>query len=194
MIAILIALGLAAVYFPFIGRGVSWPRTLFKTLPVLCLAAGAWWASGPDLLVVALVFSALGDLALSREGRAAFLYGLAAFALAHLVYVLLFAGLSGRGVIDAIAARPLPALAMLALALSTELWLAPHVGALRWPVSIRLRPCRYRAHSGAGAKYQGFSARRTGWPPFQGRKAPEMQRPPRPSGQADLPPECVASP
>ena len=51
-----------------------------------------------------------------------------AFAAGHIAYVVAFfvpVGMSGA---------ILPALPLLALGLSTEWWLAPHAGALRWPV------------------------------------------------------------
>ena len=47
------------------------------------------------LEALALALGALGDFFLSREGQGAFLKGVASFALAHAVYVALFAGLPG---------------------------------------------------------------------------------------------------
>ncbi len=132
----IVALGLlvALVYYPFANRAPSTRRSVLKTLPLLLFAAAMYAAQAPPLLTAALFLSALGDLALSRDGRAAFLYGLSAFALAHLTYVVLFLGLSHEPLWASLATAPLAALAMLLLAVSTELWLAPHVGALRWPV------------------------------------------------------------
>ncbi len=134
----LIALGLLAAlaYLALANRAPSPLRSVLKTAPLLLFAAAMYASRAPALLVAALLLSALGDGALSREGRAAFLYGLAAFALAHLVYVLLFLGLGATALWEAFAIAPLAALVMLALAFSTELWLAPHAGGLRWPVRL----------------------------------------------------------
>jgi len=129
-------LAVALVYLPMAEAAPSWPRSGLKTLPLIAFAGAAWLAGGPGLLVAALVFSALGDFALSREGRAAFLYGLAAFALAHLLQVLVFTGVAARPLWDAFALAPLLAVFLLGVGLSAEIWLVPHVGGLRWPVRI----------------------------------------------------------
>jgi len=134
---LLMGAGLAAAlgHLVLSSRAESWPRSVIKTVPLALFALAAWVADAPPFLTAALVFSALGDLALSRPGQQAFLYGLASFALAHLVYILLFASL-GAGPLGAFATAPLPAIALLVLALSTELWLAPHADSLRWPVRV----------------------------------------------------------
>nr|XP_012631019.1 lysoplasmalogenase [Microcebus murinus] len=66
----------------------SWVSALVKCLPILCLAAFLWAVpSGGDytrLLQAALVCSAVGDACLIWPG--AFLAGMAAFALAHVLY------------------------------------------------------------------------------------------------------------
>jgi len=133
---VLIGLSIAVAYFPLAIRAPSWPRSILKTLPLLCFAGAALWSGAPDFLVVGLFLSALGDYALSREGRAAFLYGLSAFALAHLVYILLFLSQSHAVLWQAFISTPLIAVALLIFALSSELWLTPHTGSLRWPVRI----------------------------------------------------------
>lgn len=124
----------AAIYGAMIPAGISGVRSLFKTAPLVLFSLAAWQASAPAFLTAALVFSALGDLALSRAGRASFLFGLSSFALAHILYCLAFLGQSGLPLWDAFTAHPLGAVALLALALSTEMWLAPHTSTLRWPV------------------------------------------------------------
>ena len=127
-IAILVVAAVAALaYLPMSHRAPGASRSVVKTLPLAGLALVTVLEGGPWLLTGALVLSALGDLALSRSGARAFLAGLAAFALAHLCYVALFAA-SANG-------WPGGALLVLGvLALSTEAWLAPHTGGLRWPV------------------------------------------------------------
>ncbi|TNF65023.1 MAG: lysoplasmalogenase [Rhodobacteraceae bacterium] len=127
----LFALIYAAV---FCHRPASWPKTLVKAVPMLAFAAAGMVNFADPLVIAALVLSAIGDVALSREGQRAFLSGLVAFALAHLLYVILFMGLRPD---DAGGLPPLlPTLALLALALSTEIWLTPHAGALRGAVRV----------------------------------------------------------
>jgi len=130
--AILFALGvaLAVFYLPRTGSRIRWSRSIRKTLPVALFALAAYFQGAPVLLVAGLAFSALGDLALSRPGDRAFLAGMVAFASAHVAYIALMAMLgaglqSGQwGLI----------LLMVALGASTEFWLRPHTGALKWPV------------------------------------------------------------
>lgn len=124
----------AFAYLPMTESGPSWPRSAIKTVPLLAFAGSAALAGAPPFLTAALFLSALGDFALSRRGDAAFLYGLSAFALAHLLYVLAFLGLSEAPLWTAFAAQPLLALGLALFALSSELWLIPHVGGLKWPV------------------------------------------------------------
>lgn len=128
-----VALGLAALaglaYLPLTGKPPGPWRSAIKTAPLVLFAAVAWGAGLPALLVAGFALSALGDLALSRDGDRAFLVGLCGFAAAHVCYALFFAGF----------AQGWPLLALLglaALALSTEGWLAPHTGDLRWPVRV----------------------------------------------------------
>ncbi|MCI2399331.1 lysoplasmalogenase [Aliiroseovarius subalbicans] len=129
-----IGLAVALLYLPMTSNPASWPRSVVKTVPLLCFALAAYVAGGAAFLVAGLFLSALGDFALSRRGEGAFLYGLSAFALAHLVYILHLTGLSGQMPWEAFALFPLLALFLIALTLSAELWLIPHVGGLRWPV------------------------------------------------------------
>lgn len=126
----LLGLILGIGYLPLAGRDPSTPRSLAKTLPV-ALFAGAALAAGAPWLALGLALSALGDLALSRPGRMAFPAGLAAFALAHLVYLAVFWGLNPGAMPPLWAALP-----VVALALSTEVWLIPHTGALKAAVRV----------------------------------------------------------
>lgn len=105
-------------------------RTTIKTAAIGILALIAALGGGPMLLILALGLSSLGDFALSRQGERAFLIGLGSFALAHLFYILLFTGLAiGLPAI-------LPALVLVAYAVSTEVWLAPYTGEMRGPVRL----------------------------------------------------------
>lgn len=126
----LTALGgaLAAAYGArFAGAAPSVAKSVVKSGAVLALALAAVAAGAPGLIVLGLALGALGDLFLSRAGTRAFLSGMAAFAVGHLAYAAEFLAPGGLPPL-------LPASALLALALSTELWLASRTGALRWPV------------------------------------------------------------
>ena len=134
VVLVVAGLAAAAAYLPLAGKPPGVTRSVLKTLPLTAFAMAAFVTGGSPFLVAAFALSALGDLALSRDGRAAFLYGLSAFGLAHLLFVLTFLGVSGLPVWEAFVTAPLLAAALILLALSTEVWLAPHTGALRWPV------------------------------------------------------------
>lgn len=114
----------------FCWRADSWPKTAVKAVPMLAFAGAGVVNFAAWPVVVALFLSAVGDIALSRRGDRAFLLGLTAFALAHVVYAAHFVTL-GAGFPPL-----LPALALIALALSTEAWLTPHAGGLRGPVRV----------------------------------------------------------
>lgn len=129
-------LAVASVYLPMTAAAPSWLRSVVKTVPLTAFALAASIAGASPWLVAALAFSAAGDFALSRRGDAAFLYGLAAFALAHVVYIFLFLSLSGASLWGAFAFVPLGALSLVAFGLSAELWLVPFVGRLRWAVRL----------------------------------------------------------
>jgi uncharacterized membrane protein YhhN len=99
--------------------------TTAKAGSVALLALAGGWAGVPALIWLGLAFGAVGDFLLAREGEPSFLAGMAAFAIGHLCYAAaFFPGL----------APPWALLTLIALAASTEVWLAPHTGALRWPV------------------------------------------------------------
>jgi uncharacterized membrane protein YhhN len=91
------------------------------------LALGGLIAGAPAAITAGLALGALGDFALARPGQRAFLAGMAAFGLGHLAYATaLWTGAAGPW---------WAVLAVLALAASTELWLAPRLPApLKAPV------------------------------------------------------------
>lgn len=123
----------------FVGYWVLWSHrevvplagSLAKAAAVAMLAVAAAAAGGWPI-ALGLGLGALGDFALSRRGERMFLAGMAAFALGHLCYAAAFWGRAEVGVPGLWQGVALTAL--LALLLSTEVWLAPRTGALRWPV------------------------------------------------------------
>ncbi len=130
---LIVGLLAAAVYaIWFCHRPPSRLKTTLKAVPMPAFAAAVAVSFGAPMVVLALVLSAVGDIALSRDGTRSFLVGLIGFALAHVVYVIYFIGLGDGGY-----SVPWPYLIVLgAFAMSTEWWLAPHTGDLRWPVRI----------------------------------------------------------
>ena len=85
-----VSLSAALAYLPMTVRAPSILRSVFKTVPVALLAVIAWWQGGSWVLVAAFVASAMGDLALSLDGKIAFLTGMISFAVAHLAYLVVF--------------------------------------------------------------------------------------------------------
>lgn len=96
--------------------------------------------SGIQLIGLGLAFGALGDFALTWRSQAAFRFGMAAFAAGHLAYIAAFC-LRGQTISEATPSATslsgytiVTLVALAALLLSTEIWLAPRTAALRWPV------------------------------------------------------------
>ena len=110
-------------------RPQSFGKSVVKTLPMVAWAAAVAVSFGANALVLALGLSAIGDLVLSRDGRRPFLLGLVAFSLVHFAYSWHFWGLGG-GTLSVSLLLP----AIVTLGLSTEIWLSPYTGVLRWTV------------------------------------------------------------
>ncbi|UWQ84633.1 lysoplasmalogenase [Leisingera caerulea] len=110
-------------------------RSLVKTASVALLAVAALLAGAPWLLAVALGLCALGDLFLSRDGEAAFMAGVGAFAAGHLAYAVLFLTRDASGPARLLE-MPGVAIAglLLVLGLVMARILAPRAGALKGPV------------------------------------------------------------
>lgn len=120
----------AVMYLPRTGSRIRMARSIRKTLPVTLFAIAAAVEGAPVLLIAALGLSAVGDFALSRPGSRAFLIGMIAFAAAHLGYIVVMVTLGAT-----LSAAQWPFIAvLLAFGLSTEWWLRPHTGDLKWPV------------------------------------------------------------
>lgn len=141
MTAALAAAGIGAlvalVYQAWVNAPASALRSGLKTAPVALFALAAGLAGAPWLLPLGLALGAAGDLALSRRGEAAFLTGLGSFALAHLAYAVMFAGMEGRlALFDLTAPRWVAFALLVIMAQSTMVWLLPFVGGMKRPVAV----------------------------------------------------------
>ncbi len=85
-----VSIVLAVSYFRWLKRPEGHLRTVLKTVPVLLLALYAVLAGAPELLIMALIFAALGDACLAYEGETALVAGLLAFLAVHIAYATLF--------------------------------------------------------------------------------------------------------
>lgn len=135
------AAGLLSLVFllRFCVHGPSWSKSVFKTAAVALLAVAAWSAGGPIWLVAALALGAAGDFCLSRHSENWFLGGVAAFALAHLAYVVLLQDVIGHDVALIFTGwRALVALILICFAATMAWLLWPSTGESRWPVMIYL--------------------------------------------------------
>jgi uncharacterized membrane protein YhhN len=116
-------------------RGWESTRILFKSSASLAFLAhalvrGAWSISpSGQWVVVALLLSLLGDLALLSRGQRLFLVGLAAFLCGHVAYCVAFA-LAGLSIPGFLAGS----VGVAAIAAAVWRWLRPHVGRMRGPV------------------------------------------------------------
>lgn len=127
--ALMLAYGL--VWTWRVSPDASHLRSAIKTGSVACLVLWGVAIGGPVLALVGAGFGALGDWFLSRPGERAFLAGMAAFGIGHLAYAAMFLAAPG-GLGDG--PGWVVTLAVVAVGLSTEVWLARHTGALLWPV------------------------------------------------------------
>lgn len=104
-----------------LGLGYCWvlpgPKTalraVWKTLPILLLALYGLLLGAPTLLIVALLLGAVGDAFLAFDGARAFIGGLVAFLLSHLVYAAVMAPLGVSGLVFAEAWRLVAGLLLL---------------------------------------------------------------------------------
>ena len=113
-------------------------RIRFATKPLasLCflvtaLTAGAFDSDYGTWVFVALVLSAIGDIALLGSTSPTFLAGLVSFLLGHVAYVVAFAvrGLDAAWTVVGSLAMVLPLVVVLR-------WLLPHAGEMRAPVAV----------------------------------------------------------
>ena len=128
--SLLFSAAAAFLYLFMVERPPSARRTGAKTLSVALLAALSVIVGGPLLLTAALLFCAAGDAFLAQDDERAFLAGLVAFLIGHVVYIVLFFGLGSS---ETVAAQPLRlalggAMVLFAMVASTRL--IPAAGAL----------------------------------------------------------------
>jgi uncharacterized membrane protein YhhN len=115
---------------------LAWLQTGTKPVILLSLAAALVWSVDGRMTraawvaLVALLLGWVGDLALMFAGDTGFLVGLTFFLLGHLVYLLLFLRILGRGRL------PLSALAYVVWFAVLMLVLAPHLGGMLVPVIV----------------------------------------------------------
>jgi len=117
----------------------------------LALRSGARESAYGRVILVGLALSWFGDVFLIGASRAAFLFGLVAFLLAHLAYVTAFVthGVDRRWTLGA-------ALPVIVTALLVLNWLGPHLPAdLVWPVRLYIAAISLMVIMAAGAR--GFS-------------------------------------
>lgn len=121
--------------FHFVHLPTHLLRSLVKTLAVGSLTLISVLSGAPLALTIALAFGTLGDVFLSRDGERNFLFGLAAFLIGHLAYVVLLSQLGGglTHLIDPLW-RLIPSAILIAVALLIVRTLLPHLGAMRLPV------------------------------------------------------------
>jgi uncharacterized membrane protein YhhN len=111
-------------------------RYIFKPLASACfiaVAALGGAADGPGAygpwILIGLVFGAAGDVFLMVRGPRFFLFGLVAFLIGHICYVVAFSRVLPAGEWTTVyAAGPLIA------AVAIIAWLWRHLGRMRWPV------------------------------------------------------------
>ncbi len=117
----------------FVYGAQSIPRSIAKTVPVALLALAAIVSAAPWLLVIAAIFSAVGDAFLARSGERRFLLGLAAFLCAHVFYIALFVTYRDPATSNwTIAVVVAIASVLVAAMVLRRLW--PHLGDMRLPV------------------------------------------------------------
>ncbi|MBK6867097.1 MAG: lysoplasmalogenase [Burkholderiales bacterium] len=98
----------------------------------LAWSLGAWSTTYGSVVLVALVLSALGDVALASDRATAFMVGLVFFLLAHIAFSMAFVQAPGRPGVLAAAAAGMAVVGVLSLR-----WLWPHLGAgMRGPVVL----------------------------------------------------------
>ncbi len=129
-----LAATLATLYLIRVNDPRGRTRTMVKALSVAALALVTLMSGGYILLVLALLFCALGDAFLAQKNEASLQAGMGAFGVGHLIYIVLFVNQGGGVGVDP--AHIVLQLAILGATFWLARWLWPDLGALRTPVAI----------------------------------------------------------
>tara|TARA_R110002126_G_scaffold291803_1_gene459280 strand:- start:92536 stop:93246 length:711 start_codon:yes stop_codon:yes gene_type:complete len=126
----------AFLYLFMVAGKPSARRTGVKTLSVALLAVLCVLVDGPLVLTLALLACAAGDAFLAQDDERAFLPGLLAFLVGHVLFVIVFVS---RGNLDLIMGQPwriVLGVVIILAALEMGRRLLPVAGELRIPVAI----------------------------------------------------------
>lgn len=102
---------------------------LIKATPILLLAFWVWQTTSNWLVLAALLFSAIGDIALALNSDKYFVVGLGSFLVGHLFYTAAFLQ---SFAVEPIALLPIGFIILLGFFVAWQLW--PQLGKLRIPV------------------------------------------------------------
>ncbi|MCB9433260.1 MAG: lysoplasmalogenase [Ardenticatenaceae bacterium] len=125
---LLVYLALALFYLATQQRRLP-AHFLIKALPILLLAI--WNSNSSGWVVAALLFSAVGDIALALDGERYFVIGLGAFLLGHLCYIAAFLQ---NPAFQPVSLLPIIIILLLGGVVTWQLW--PHLGKLKVPVVV----------------------------------------------------------
>ncbi|KAK0668797.1 YhhN-like protein [Cercophora samala] len=84
------SIGSAVVYQAMVRASPSYSRMVIKTASTALLSVFSYLRGGPALLVGALALGSTGDAFLAWNDETSFLFGLASFLVAHILYIILF--------------------------------------------------------------------------------------------------------
>lgn len=114
----------------YLDRPHNWPRAAVKTLFMAAFAGALILAGAPAPLILAVIASAFGDFFLAFDKKWLLPFGILAFLLAQLLYVLIFGAVwffSGDN--SPLPPRYIAMYAVIAAAIGFLVWMAPK---LRW--------------------------------------------------------------
>lgn len=120
----------AFIYLFMVARPPSARRTGIKTLAIALLAVLSVIIDGPLLLTAALLACAAGDAFLAQDDERAFLPGLVAFLVGHVLYVALFYRLGSVEIVVAQPLRLVVGAALVVFAMVATIRLVPAAGRL----------------------------------------------------------------
>lgn len=113
----------------YLKRPHSWPRAVVKTAFMAAFAGALMIAGAPTPLILAVIASAFGDFFLAFDKKWLLPFGILAFLVAQLLYVLIFGAVwffSGDNA--PLAPRYIAMGAVIATAIGFLIWMAPKLG------------------------------------------------------------------